>query len=135
MNIGGILSYYFFLFFLIFFEDINIWIRCNKNLPSQWSIFRQSKINVNFFPILILFLNYYLFFFRYNIVLQTQADVVAVVKPNVTWTTLNQVARENITRYLLYANLITGEFDELVLFFIIIIFLYSYRKVSLRKHR
>jgi Xaa-Pro aminopeptidase len=50
----------------------------------------------------------------YNIVLQTQADVAAITKPGVSWTTLNTVARESITRYLLNAGLIQGAFQDLI---------------------
>jgi len=49
----------------------------------------------------------------YNIVLRTQADVVAQVRAGVTWTTLNTVARDSLTRYLLEAGLIQGTIAEL----------------------
>ena len=53
---------------------------------------------------------------RYTIVLQAQEDVVRVVKNGVTWTTLNTVARESLTRSLLHAGLLQGTFSELISF-------------------
>jgi len=50
----------------------------------------------------------------YNIVLRTQSDVAAVTKAGVSWTTLNTIARNSITRYLLETGFLQGSLDTLL---------------------